>query len=113
MKYNIQSEGRTGIGKGFLRWAACTLGLVLFLSATGSVALANSGAMTQQQYLQWMAGVCGDRLGSSASGADYVNWARGKGMNPPGGWSLSAKLTKEVVAHTVVQLLNLAPRKGN
>jgi len=69
--------------------------------------------MTQSQYLQWMAGICGDRLGSSASEADYINWARGKGMNPPAGWQLGTKLTKDVVAHTMVQLLNLAPRKGN
>lgn len=113
MKYiNLQSEGRK-VGYGvFKRWAGCALGLVLFLSAAGSQALADA-AMTQGQYLQWMAGICGDRLGNAASSGDYVNWARGKGMNPPDGWQLGAKLTKDVVAHTLVQLLNLAPRKGN
>jgi len=117
MKYIIlQSEGRAGVGIGIWKWwVGCALGLALFLSAAGSVGLATSSStpMTQHQYLQWMAGICGDRLGSHASGSDYVNWARGKGMNPPGGWQLSAKLTKEVVAHSIVQLLNLAPRKGN
>ena len=102
------------IGHGmFTRWVGCFLGLVLLLSAAGSVAFAQSSAMTQQQYLQWMANVCGDRLPASATAQDLVNWARGKGMNPSGGWQLNAKLSKDVVAQTIVQLLNLAPRKGN
>lgn len=115
MKYiHSQSEGAGFIGKGVItRWVGCVLGLVLFVSAAGSVAMAQSSAMTQQQYLQWMANVCGDKLPASSTGQDLVNWARGKGMNPTGGWQLNAKLTKDVVAQTIVQLLNLAPRKGN
>ena len=115
MKYIIsQSEGAGIIGYGLVRrWVGCLLGVVLLLSAAGSVALAQSSAMTQQQYLQWMANICGDHLASSATGQDYINWARGKGMNPAGGWQLNAKLSKDVVAQTIVQLLNLAPRKGS
>jgi hypothetical protein len=115
MKYIYsQSEGAGILGNGLIkRWVGCLLGVVVFVSAAGSVALAQNGAMTQQQYLQWMANVCGDRLPASASGQDFINWARGKGMNPSGGWQLNAKLTKEVMAQTIVQLLNLAPRKGN
>ena len=113
MKYIYQSEGAGNLGKGLIkRWVGCVLGLALFLSAAGS-ALADSAALTQQQYLQWMVSVCGERLPSSASGQDLINWARGKGMNPAGGWQLNAKVTKEVAAQTIVQLLNLAPRKGN
>jgi len=115
MKYiNSQSEGAGEIGNGFLkRWVGCVLGVVLFLSAAGSVAVAqSSSAMTQKQYLLWMANVCGDRLGSSAGEQDLINWARGKGMNPTGGRQLGAKLTKDAMAQTIVQLLNLAPRKG-
>jgi hypothetical protein len=114
MKYIYsQSEGADGIGNGLLkRWVGCVLGVVLFLSAAGSVAFAQS-AMTQQQYLQWMANICGEALPASATEADLVNWARGKGMNPTGGWNLGAKLTKNVMAQTLVQLLNLAPRKGS
>jgi|SRR5688572_8067004 len=113
MKYIYsQSEG-AGFGNGMLkRWVGCALGLVLFLSAAGSVAVAQQ-AMTQQQYLQWMANICGEALPASASDADLINWARGKGMNPTGGWNLNAKLSKDVMAQTLVQLLNLAPRKGN
>ena len=113
MKYIYQSEGAGNLGKGLIkRWVGCVLGLAVFLSAAGSVALADS-ALTQQQYIQWMASICGERLSSSASGQDLINWARGKGMNPAGGWQLNAKVTKEVAAQTIVQLLNLAPRKGN
>jgi len=83
----------------------------VFLSAAGSVALAEN-AMTQHQYILWMANVCGDSLPTGATGDDLTTWARGKGMNPTGGWQLNAKLNKQVLAQTLVQLLNLAPRKG-
>jgi hypothetical protein len=113
MKYTYsQSEGAGFIGHGLLkRWVGCVFGLVLFVAAAGSVAQAQSSAMSQGQYLQWMANICGDTL-PSANSDDLINWARGKGMNPSGGWQLNAKLTKDVVAQTIVQLLNLAPRKG-
>lgn len=111
MKYIYSRSEGAGIGHGLLkRWVGCALGVVLFLSAAGS-ALAQS-AMTQQQYILWMANVCGDALPSTSSGDDLVNWARGKGMNPTAGWQLGEKLTKQVMAQTLVQLLNLAPRKG-
>ena len=115
MKYIYsQSEGSGILGNGFIqRWVGCVLGLVLFVSAAASVAFAQNSAMTQSQYLQWMANVCGDKIPSSASGQDLINWARGKGMNPAGGWQLNAKLSREVLAQTLVQLLNLAPRKSN
>ena len=113
MKYIYsRSEGLGFIRNGLVkRWVGCVLGLAVFLSAAGSIALADS-ALTQQQYIQWMANICGDKIPASASGQDLINWARGKGMNPSGGWQLNAKLSKDVVAQTIVQLLNLAPRKG-
>ena len=83
----------------------------MFLSAAGSVALAEN-VMTQHQYILWMANVTGDSLPAGATGDDLTTWARGKGMNPTGGWQLNAKLSKQVMAQTLVQLLNLAPRKG-
>ena len=69
--------------------------------------------MTQQQYLQSLAHICGDALPASATHADLIAWARGKGMNPAGGWNLQTNLTKEVMAQTLVQLWDLAPTKSN
>jgi hypothetical protein len=63
------------------------------------------------EYLQWMVQVCGENLGANATAGDFINWARGKGMNPAGGWQLNAVLTKEVLAQTLVQLFNINPRK--
>ena len=57
--------------------------------------------------------VCADSLSGSATEADLVKWAQGKGMNPTGGWNAGAKLTKEVMAQTLVQFWKLAPDKGN
>jgi hypothetical protein len=113
MKYiYCRLKGLGSVRSGLVKtWVGCVLGLAVFLSAAGSVALADS-TLTQQQYIQWMASICGEKLPGSTSGQDLINWARGKGMNPSGGWQLNAKLSKDVVAQTVVQLLNLAPRKG-
>jgi hypothetical protein len=109
----IKSQSGGGIGNGWLnRWAVYALGIALFVSPAGSIASAQT-ALTQQQYLQSMANLCGDALPASATGADFIKWAQGKGMNPTAGWNLKAKLTKEVMAQTLVQLLDLPPGKGN
>jgi hypothetical protein len=115
MKYiGRLEEGARGIGKGWLnKLAICALGIALFLAAHGAAAAGGDQAMTQHQYLQWMANICGEALPPSASDADLMNWARGKGMNPTGGWNPGARLTKEVTAQTLVQLLKLAPPKGD
>jgi len=97
------------IGQGWLNWlAGHVVAGVLFLSAAASMAWADS-AMTQQEYLQSIAKVCGTSLPAPVAGGDLIAWARAKGMNPTAGWNLSAKLTKEVMAQTLVQLLNLTP----
>lgn len=70
-------------------------------------------AMTQRGYLQSMARICGDSLAAPTTDTALINWARRKGMNPGGGWNLDAELTKEVMAYTLVQLLNLAPAKAD
>ena len=69
-------------------------------------------AMTQRGYLQSMAGICGDSLPAPPTDTALINWARAKGMSPGGGWNLDAALTREVMAYTMVQLLNLAPAKA-
>ena len=82
------------------------------MSVVASIARGQT-AMTQQQYLQSMANICGDSLPALATHADLIAWARGKGMNPTEGWNLRTNLTKEVMAQTLVQLLNLSPGKSN
>jgi hypothetical protein len=73
----------------------------------------NPTAITQRAYLQSMAGVCGDSLPAPPTDTALINWARLKGMNPSGGWNLDAELTKEAMACTMVQLLNMAPGKAD
>jgi len=111
MKWVMNRSGGV-TGHGWLnKWAGCAFGVVLFVSAGGAVASAQT-AMTQKQYLQRMANICGT-LSGSATDADLINWARGKGLSPTGGWNLGANLTKDVMAQTMVQLLKLDPGKGN
>jgi hypothetical protein len=101
-----------GFGKGFgLRLAAIALGVAFFLSASAGQALAQSAAMSQLEYLQWMVQLSGEKLGKKATAADYVAWAKARGLNPSSGWEPGTKLSKQVLAQTLAQLLNIAPRK--
>lgn len=100
-----------GYGKGYIvRLAALMLGAAFFLSAAVSTAKADS--MTQLEYIQTLVALSGDNLGPNPSPADYVNWARARGLNPDGGWQPDAQLSKNVVAQTFAQLLNIVPRKN-
>ena len=110
----IRSDSVQGRGfvKGFgFRLAAIALGAAFFLSANGNKALAQSGGMTQLQYLQWVVQLSGESLGKGASANAYVAWAKARGMLPTAGWKPGDKLSKEVMAQTLAQLLNIVPRK--
>lgn len=65
------------------------------------------------QYIQTIAQVVGEsgQFNASSSAADYVQWAKNRGMNPSGGWSANAPMSASAVAETLVQLLGLNPNK--
>lgn len=73
-----------------------------------------AGGVTQLEYLQWLVQLSGDtgQFSANSTGGDYVNWARTKGMNPNGGWKLNGKVSKDVLAQTLAQFLNLNPGKS-
>ena len=99
-----------GFRKGFItRLAVLAFGAALYLSAAGSNALA--APISQLEYLQFLVQLSGDNLGPTPTPGDYVNWARSRGLNPDGGWDTGAKLSKDVVAQSIAQLLNIVPRK--
>src|SRR5882762_5661013 len=91
--------GRTGV---LAAGAAC---YVLVLSPmTGSAA--SSTAITQLKYLQVLIQLSGDsdQFSASSKASDYVQWARNKGMDPSGGWKVTAKLSSDVMAQSLAQL---------
>lgn len=63
---------------------------------------AQAETITQLECLQWLAQVTGE-----SGQADYVQWAKGKGINPAGGIQANAVLTREALAQIVGQLLGL------
>jgi len=92
--------------------------LSLYVLATGFVLLilgpvSARADLTQLEGLQWLAQVSGDssQFSSSSTAADYIQWARVKGLNPNGGWQPSATLTRDVLAQILVQLLKISPNK--
>ena len=70
---------------------------------------------TELKYLQTLVQICGnsDKFGPDSTPADYVRWARNNGLNPNGGWKPNNPLTAQLVAQTLVQLIDLNPRKFN
>lgn len=99
-----------GFRKGLVsRLAVLAFGAALLLSAAGSNALA--APISQLEYLQFLVQLTGEDLGPNPSQGDYVSWARARGLNPDGGWQTGSKLSKDVVAQTISQLLNIVPRK--
>jgi hypothetical protein len=72
-----------------------------------------AGAITQHEYLQWLVQLSGDegQFSEKSTPNDYVTWARGRGMDPKGGWKLNAKLSRDVLAETLVHFLKLNPGK--
>jgi len=89
--------------------------LIMAAIALISIPLAvQAETVSQLTALQWLVNLCGDgkQFTASSSPQDYVQWAQAKGMNPTGGWSPTAKLTKDALAQILVQMYNLNPKKG-
>jgi len=86
------------------------LGAAMLLAPT---TLKADSAITEGQYLQWLAQVSGANLKSGASSADYINWAKSLGINPSSGWDASQKMDQTILATTLVQALNLKSSKNN
>lgn len=111
MKY-VNQKQQHGWGKraqGWLKYGIVSVGVAAFLTLSSPAA----HAISQLEYLQWMVQLTGDSASFSAEsgGADYVQWARAKGMDPSGGWNPSSALTSDQLAQSLVQLYGLNSRK--
>jgi hypothetical protein len=107
------------VGKRIQGWIS-QLGIAVAGVACLTAALAPVGVsaapatpITQLQYIQSMVQALGDagQFTAASSAADYIQWAKNKGMQPSAGWSAGATMTAESVALTWVQLLGLNPTK--
>jgi hypothetical protein len=87
---------------------------ILALFAAGFLSFTSTAhAISQLEFLQWMVQLSGDNsmFSAGSTAADYVTWARSKGMDPSGGWNPTAALTPQQLAQSLVQLYGLNPRK--
>ena len=96
------------------RLGLLVVGIVAALAVLGpSRAVADqSSPITQLQFLQVLVQMSGDtpKFLASSTAADYVQWARDKGMvNVP--WQPGAHLTRDVLNRSLVQLFRLTPGK--
>ncbi len=111
MKY-VNQKQQHGWGKrahGWLKYGIVSVGVAAFLTLSSPAA----HAISQLEYIQWMVQLTGDSSSFSAesSAADYVQWARAKGMDPSGGWSPNSALTSDQLAQSLVQIYGLNSRK--
>jgi hypothetical protein len=90
----------------------------IYVLATGFVLLilgpvSARAELSQLEGLQWLVQASGDsgQFSASSTAADYIQWARVKGLNPNGGWQPNATLTREALAQIIVQLLKINPNK--
>jgi len=77
--------------------------------------LAKAAPVSQLSYLQWLVQVSGDsgQFNNGSPPSAYVQWAQAKGIVPKNGWSPSHPLTRDDLAHTLVQLLGLTTKKNS
>jgi len=104
----IPSKARSlkpGLFKTGILVAGLAMGLAMFAP--------KASAITQLEYLQVMVQLSGDSASFSASStaADFIQWARNRGMNPSGGWNASARMTPAQLAEVLVSLYGLNPHK--
>ena len=113
MKNAVQksAKGLVSRGQGWaVRVGVLTVGAAICFS-TLVPTTASAGSVNQLKFLQTLAQLTGDggQFSASSTGADYVQWARNKGMVQD--WNTKGKLSSDVVALSLVQLFGLNPRK--
>jgi hypothetical protein len=92
------------------RIGVLALSIACFLSPLGlSSGKAHEPILTEFQYLQWLAQIAGATplLPPNPTAADYVAWAVAAGIEPTGGWQPNAKMTEEIFAQTMADLLGI------
>ena len=94
------------------RLGICAIAIGFAVAVFGPVS-ARAEGVTQLQTLQWLSQVSGEssQFSASSTAADYIQWARVKGLNPSGGWQPNTTLTRDALAQILVQLLKINPNK--
>ena len=113
MKQSESSRHGRSVLQGFVTRFAAVASAAAIAIAAFAPSTVSAAAITQLEYVQWLVQLAGDtgQFSDSSTAGDYANWARGKGMDPEGGWKLNGKLSKQVLAQTLAQFLNLNPGK--
>src|SRR5260221_7469466 len=91
---------------------SCTFALgagLLWAAGVPVTAKADSAAVTQLQYLQWVAQLTGasGQFNKDSSASDYLNWARGIGFKGNGEWKPNDNLDRDTLAQSLCNLFNI------
>jgi|SRR4051812_34483883 hypothetical protein len=111
-KLLLRQRTRYSLGSVSTKLATVMVAVAIFAGST-LVSKARD-SVTQLSYIQSLVQLCGDsgQFKNTSTPQDYVQWAQGKGMVPNGGWQPTAKLTRDILAQTLVQLYGLNTKKS-
>ena len=108
---SVLTKGFAGTAQGIKRLAigVAATGLLLTLAPVS----ARAESVTQLEALKWLVQLSGEssQFSANATAADFVQWARVKGMAPAGGWQPGTALSSEALAQILVQYFRIAPSK--
>ena len=97
-----------------IRIGVMAVGVACYVAVLSpTTASAGSSSVSQLKYLQTLAQLTGEsgQFSASSKAADYVQWAKNKGIEPVGGWQPAARLSSDALAQSLVQLLGLNARR--
>src|SRR5213596_542591 len=117
MKNVVQKSLHGRRGSQFQGWlvrlGAMAVGTASCVVLLNPVTASAGSSVSQLRYLQTLAQLTGEsgQFSADSKAADYIQWARNKGIEPSGGWQPAARLNSDILAQSLVQLYGLNPRK--
>ncbi len=118
MKNVVQKSVQGWVGNQVQGWAfragVMAVGAACYVAVlVPATVSASSSSVTQLKFLQTLAQLTGESglFSAGSKPADYVQWARNKGIEPAGGWHAGSSLSSDVLAQSLVQLYGLNARK--
>src|SRR5688572_24707096 len=108
---SVLMKGFAGAAQGVKRLTICVA--VTGLLTVSAPVSARAESVTQLEALKWLVQLSGEssQFSANATAADFVQWARVKGMAPAGGWQPSTALSGEALAQILVQYFRISPSK--
>src|SRR6185503_12754824 len=100
---SVLTKGFAGTAQGVKRLAISVAATALLFTVSAPVS-ARAESVTQLEALKWLVQLSGEssQFSANSTAADFVQWARVKGMAPAGGWQPGTALSGQTLAQILV-----------